>query len=240
MIAACAAAGQKLFVAYYRRALPRFLKAKQLLEERAIGPLTGVHYRFAAPGHGNTGVIAHGGPPQPSWRTDVPISGGGLLLDLGSHAIDLLDFFAGPLHHVSGYAARIASDDQVENVVSLAFRTAAGVPGTAAWNFVSRVKEDVLELSGRDGRISLSVFSHEPVRLETARGVELFEFPAPQHIAQPLIQQVVDDLLGRGACPSTGESARRTNVVIDRALDEYYAGRNDAFWERPHTWGRPK
>ena len=45
--------------------------------------------------------------------------------------------------------------------------------------------------------------------------------------------QYVDTLLGRGTCPSTGESARRTNAVMDRVLAAYYGGREDAFWTRP-------
>jgi hypothetical protein len=55
-------------------------------------------------------------------------------------------------------------------------------------------------------------------------------------VQQPLIQTVVDDLLGRGTCPSTGESARRTSAVMDAVLDSYYGGRSDAFWQRPQTW----
>jgi hypothetical protein len=47
-----------------------------------------------------------------------------------------------------------------------------------------------------------------------------------------MIQSVVDDLLGRGACPSTGESARRTSAVMDLVLAKYYGGRDDAFWAR--------
>jgi predicted dehydrogenase len=236
MLASCRAAQQPLFVAYYRRALPRFLKVRELLAAKAVGRLTGFHYRFAAPGGGGTGVITHGGPPQPQWRTRVPVSGGGLLLDLGSHALDLLDFFGGPLQQVIGYAERVATPGDVEDVVTMTFRTADNVPGTASWNFASQAREDLLEFSGPEGRISLSVFGHEPVRLETARGVEHFEFTPPPHIAQPLIQTVVDDLLGRGTCPSSGESARRTNVVMDQLLDTYYGGRIDAFWTRPQTW----
>lgn len=236
MLAACATAQQKLFVAYYRRALPRFLKAKDLLDSGSLGQFTGLHYRFASPGHAGTGAVAHGGPVQPSWRTDAPTSGGGLLLDLGSHALDLLDFLGGPLHDVAGHAARLASAGDVEDAVTLTFRTAQGVPGTASFNFASLVKEDVLELSGTRGRVTLSVFGHEPVRFETAGGIEHFEFAPPPHIAQPLIQTIVDDLLGRGTCPSTGESARRAQRVMDQALDCYYGGRADAFWTRPQTW----
>jgi 1,5-anhydro-D-fructose reductase (1,5-anhydro-D-mannitol-forming) len=236
MIAACAAARQKLFVAYYRRALPRFVKVRELLAAGAIGTLTGLHHRFASPGHAGVGAVAHGGPIQPSWRTNADVSGGGLLLDLGSHALDLLDFFAGPLSGVAGDAAKLATPGDVEDAVTLTFCTAGGAPGTASYNFASHVKEDLLELSGPSGRITLSVFGHEPVRLETARGVEEFAFAAPAHIAQPLIQLVVDELLGRGTCPSTGESARRTTAVMDSVLNRYYGGRQDEFWQRPATW----
>jgi hypothetical protein len=60
--------------------------------------------------------------------------------------------------------------------------------------------------------------------------------PNPPHVQQPLIQTVVDDLLGRGTCPSTGESARRTSRVMDTVLSAYYGGRDDEFWRRPDTW----
>jgi hypothetical protein len=54
-----------------------------------------------------------------------------------------------------------------------------------------------------------------------------FPIPNPPHVQQPLIQTVVDDLLGRlsgsdvGRCPSTGISAARTNWVMDQVLEEY-------------------
>jgi len=46
MIAACADAGVPLFVAYYRRALPRFLKIRELLSENAIGTVRAVNTVF--------------------------------------------------------------------------------------------------------------------------------------------------------------------------------------------------
>jgi 1,5-anhydro-D-fructose reductase (1,5-anhydro-D-mannitol-forming) len=103
-------------------------------------------------------------------------------------------------------------------------------------NFASLLKDDTIEITGNTGRISLSVFGNEPVRFESARGVESFDLPNPPHIQQPMIQTVVDDLLGRGTCASTGVSARRTNAVIDKILSGYYGGREDAFWTRPQTW----
>ena len=230
MIAAFAAANQKLFVAYYRRALPRFLKVQDILTSHLLGRLTGVTYRMATP------IPANSDPAQGAWRVDAANSGGGLLLDVGSHLLDLLDFFCGPLENVHGHAARLATLGDVEDAVTMIFRTADGVPGAAAWNFSSHVKEDTLEFYGTAGRLSLSVFGTEPLRLQTGNIVEHFDLPTPPHVAQPLIQTIVDELLGRGRCPSTGESARRTSVVMDRVLAAYYGGREDEFWKRPQTW----
>ena len=230
MIDAFAQAGQKLFVAYYRRAMPRFLKMRELLDRGVLGSLTGVTYRLA------TSTPANADPAKNAWRVSAENSGGGLLLDVGSHLLDFLDFCLGPLEDVHGRAARLATTGEVEDAVAMTFCTAGGVPGTASWNFSSLVKEDVLEFTGTAGRASIVFFGTDPVRLETARGVELFDIANPPHVAQPLIQTVVDELLGRGTCPSTAESARRTQLVMDRVLAAYYGGRDDKFWTRPTTW----
>lgn len=230
MIAACAAAKTKLFVAYYRRALPRFLKVKELLEGGALGQLTSVNYRLA------TSTPANADPLNGAWRVSADHAGGGLLLDVGSHLLDYLDFCLGPLEDIHGRAARLATTAEVEDVVAMTFQTAHGVPGSATWNFSSHTKEDTLEFRGTAGRLSFTFFDVDPVRIETARGIEHIDVPTPPHVAQPLIQTVVDDLLGRGTCPSTGDSARRTQLAMDRVLTNFYGGRDDEFWNRPNTW----
>jgi 1,5-anhydro-D-fructose reductase (1,5-anhydro-D-mannitol-forming) len=236
MIAAFTRAGLKLFVSYYRRALPRFVTAKELIDKGAIGRVTGIVYRFAATGHGGTGVLPGQKTPPLTWRVQPETSGGGLFLDIGAHALDLLDFYFGALEGVHGHAARLNTPGDVEDTVALTFRTAHGAPGVVTMNFASAVKEDLMEITGTGGRISHSVFGNEPVKLETPRGVESFDRPNPPHIGQPLVQSAVDELLGRGTCPSTGETARRTTAVIDRVLADYYGGREDEFWKRVATW----
>jgi predicted dehydrogenase len=230
MIAAFATAKQKLFVAYYRRAMPRFVKVRDLLDGGAIGRLTSIVYRFATP------TPANADPAQNAWRVSAENSGGGLLLDVGSHVLDFLDHCVGPLEDVQGHAARHSTSAEVEDAVTMTFRTATGALGAASWNFATAAKEDTLEFLGTDGRLAFNVFNAEPIRLETARGIEQFAIPNPDHVAQPLIQLIVDELLGRGTCPSTAETARRTTAVMDRVLDAYYGGRADAFWQRPATW----
>jgi predicted dehydrogenase len=233
MVAAFAAAGLPLFVAYYRRRLPRFVKAKELIDAGRLGVVTDVQVRLAQPKHRNPGT---------GWRLSAEIGGAGLFLDLASHTLDVIDYLLGPLRDVGGVAANLASPYDVEDGVAMHFRAGAGrgAVGTGMWNFAAARGEDRVEITGTDGRIVMSTFGNEPVRFEDAGGKpELFDLPNPEHVQQLLIQTIVDELLGRaprGHCPSTGESAARTSKVMDDVLSGYYDGRDDAFWTRPETW----
>lgn len=231
MVRAFAAARLPLYVAYYRRRLPRFLLVKELLDQSAIGRVTAVAYAQAEPFHRK----------DAGWRIDATVAGGGHFLDMGSHALDLMDFFFGPLRDVAGAAANLASDYPPEDTVTMSFRTTGGIPGAATWNFAAGVRCDRFRITGTDGQIEFPVFESGPVQIETAAGMRSLAREHPPHVAQPLIQSVVDDLLGRGVCPSTGETALRTTQVMDAVLHGYYGGRQDEFWTRPASWpGRRK
>jgi len=225
MVEAFARRGLPLYVAYYRRSLPRFEQARSLVQDGAIGRVTGVTYEYATPAHREAA----------GWRTEVAAAGAGLFLDLGSHALDLIDHWLGPLEAVEGSAANLATDQAVEDAVTLSFRV-GGVPGCGHWNFASATRVDRLCVRGTDGRVEVSVFDNAPIRLENAGGVREIVVAHPPHVQQPLIQAVTDDLLGRAVCPSTGESARRASRVMDRVLAGYYGGRDDAFWMRADSW----
>ncbi len=230
MAEAFARAGQPLFVAFYRRRLPRFLKAKELIDSGRLGQITLASCRYA---DGRSMQVDRDHLP---WRLRAEQSGGGLFMDLASHALDILDYLLGPLEQVGGTAANRASPYEVEDVVAMHGRFASGTLLTGAWNFASALHEDWLDFIGTAGRLTLPVFGTEPLRLETAAGVETFDIPNPPHIEQPLIQSIVDQLHGRGQCPSTGATALRTAWVMDQVLADYYGTRDDDFWTRSETW----
>lgn len=221
MISACREAGVPLYVAYYRRALPRFLKVKELLEAGAIGDV-----RFVATTQYHPAPQAAEGGDIP-WRLQPEQSGGGLFFDLASHTLDVLDFLLGPIADAKGIASnQHGRFTEVEDIVTGVYRFAGGVHGTGTWCFSAYGREDRNEIVGSAGKLVFSTFGHEPIRLESAGGdVQTFPFDAPAHIQQPLIQTIVNDLLGRGTCPSTGESAIRTSRVMDELVKEFYGSR---------------
>jgi len=214
MIDACRTAGVPLFVAYYRRALPRFLEVKRLVDTGAIGEIRVVNVSLYRPSDL---------PPGPApWRVDPTIAGGGLFVDLASHTLDLLDFLVGPIARVSGGAANQGGRYAAEDVVSAALEFESGVRGTGLWCFTTHGDVDRTELVGSRGRICFATFDDAPVVVDTPSGRAAFTIAHPPHVQQPLIQTVVDSLRGEGTCPSTGETAARTSKVMDDLLRSYY------------------
>ena len=213
MIAACRTAGVPLFVAYYRRALPRFIKVKELIRSGAIGEVRFVDITYHEPPGRN--VLD---PATLPWRVQPAIAGGGLFVDLASHMLDFLDDALGPIRDVESIAGNQAHLYPAEDIVSAAFRFESGVQGTGTWCFSAFTRRDHTEIVGTKGRISYVTFDASPIVLETAAGRTEFPIENPPHIQQPLIQLIVDDLNGVGSSPSTGESAARTTRVMDRML----------------------
>ena len=74
MISACEEAGVGLFVAYYRRAMPRFATVKELLDSGRIGQPRSVSIRNEQPGRADEA-------DDGDWRVIPEISGGGYFVD---------------------------------------------------------------------------------------------------------------------------------------------------------------
>jgi predicted dehydrogenase len=217
MVHACATAGVKLFVAYYRRALPRFVKVKQLVEEGAIGNIRFVNVRLYQPP-----MKEDLDPAHLPWRVMPDIAGAGRFLDLASHTLDLLDFVLGPIADAKGHATNQANLYPAEDLVTASFSFDSGVLGAGVWCFTSHHREETVELIGDRGRIRFSTFAaNDPVILESTGSADHFDIPHPDHIQQPMIQSVIDDLTGQSTCPSTGETGSRTSRVMDQILHDW-------------------
>ena len=211
--------GMPLWVAYYRRTLPAFLKAKELVENGAIGKPLMVNIKLY-----KEAQERNQRPEEMHWHVFPEIAGAGHFFDLASHQFDYLDFVFGKVTEVKGTAANIAGLYPAEDTVSASWKHESGIIGNGSWCFVvdENSVEDFIQIVGESGEISMPCFSHGKLNLKTSEGTETFEFKNPEHISQNLVEQVVNELRGNGKCVSTGESAARTSWVLDEVVKEYY------------------
>lgn len=212
MIRICEQHKVPLFVAYYRRALPRFLKVKAIIDSGQLGEIKEVQVQLLQTAKA-TDISG-----KSNWRVNPEVSGCGYFCDLGSHIFDLLQYLLGDIVHASGKLANTGQYYQAEDFVEARFQFESGVQGSGVWNFNHHCDIDRTKIIGTRGEVQYTHFAESDVTLKTTRGEEHFSIPNPLHIQQPLIQLMVDDLRGRGKCPSTGITAARTNWVMDCVL----------------------
>ncbi|MGQ1946666.1 Gfo/Idh/MocA family protein [Geofilum sp. OHC36d9] len=209
--------GSPLFVAYYRRTLPGFLKVKELVQDGRIGKPLMVNIRLTRPA-----LEVEANVNNQSWRVDPKTAGGGIFYDLASHQLDFLMFVFDDIVEVSGLTDCMGGLYRAEDTVVANFRFKSGVLGVGAWSFVTgeAAQEDVMEIIGTEGKIQFSGFGHSPVRLITPKGV--LEFPClnPENIQYNLIEQVVEAINGKCQCVSTGETAAQTNWVMEQVVKD--------------------
>lgn len=230
MIAACRQAKVALWVAYYRRALPRFLAVRDLVQSGAIGDVRMVitrHFQRIPTAEQMRG-------PFWGWRLDPARSGGGIFFEAVGHTLDILDFILGPIETVRTFADNQAGAYPPEDIVTAAYRFASGVYGSGAWCFSADCDDEYNEIVGASGRVRFSTLpplsppaGRPPVPIRVMRGDTVKELPVadPPYVHQPLIQSIVDEMNGVGHCPSTGETAARTARVIEDCLAEFNAWR---------------
>jgi predicted dehydrogenase len=212
MIAICEEAGVPLYVAYYRRALPHFLKIKALMESGAIGDIRTVHINLKQVLKPNLIVNLDN-----NWRVNPEIAGGGYFFDLASHQLDLLDFFFGPVTKANGFSSNQAKAYHAEDIVTGSFVFENGVLGTGNWCFTTSKSAEIDEIIiyGSKGLIRFEIFGKGEFILESDNAKQLhYQIDLPKHIQQPLIQSIVEDLLGTGICASTGTTGARANWVM--------------------------
>jgi len=131
-------------VGYNHRYHPAGLKALELFQSGALGPIMFLRGRY-----GQGGRVGY----EKEWRANPAISGGGELIDQGVHLIDLAGIFLGDFTTIEGHTATYFWKMPVEDNAFVSLRNAAGA---TAWLQVSCTEWKnlfSLEIYGRDAKL---------------------------------------------------------------------------------------
>ncbi len=203
-----------LFVAYYRRSLPRFEKIKSLLDDQVIGDIRHISWHLSNP------VNEIDLSKKYNWRTDYKIAVGGYFDDLASHGLDLFTFLLGPIEKVFGLSANQQGLYSAKDAISGTWLHNTGVTGSGYWNFGAFEKKDSVEITGNQGKLTFSVFEEAPIEVFTFKGQQNFMIDNPKHIQLYHVKNMRKDLDGLLKHPSTGVTAAHTSWVMDKILEK--------------------
>ena len=217
MIKACDSNGVKLFVAYYRRELDYFKKIKELIDGNTIGQVKYVEIKLVLPP--NKAYYDRDNLP---WRVNPKIAGAGYFYDLASHQFDFLDFVFGPVKSAKGHSSNQLNLYETEDIVTASFTFESNILGNGLWCFTSEADQriDTSTVTGSEGILTFSFFGRTPIEIAKGGEISPYSVDYPQHVQQQLINTVVQDILGKGKCISTGDSGARTNWVLEQILAE--------------------
>ena len=202
-------AGVKLCVAHYRRALPKFIKIKQLLTEKRIGNIRAVNITLFASDVSEK--------VSKSWRVDPGLAGAGLFYDLAPHQLDLAIYFFGNAIEPVGYSANQARLYPAEDIVTGIAKLENNILLTGTWCFTvaKGLEKDIFEIIGSEGKISFSVFGHE-IEIDNGHEKETINFTPPEHIQQPMIEKVVSYFSGIDENPCSATEAIKSMFVMEQ------------------------
>jgi len=209
---AFASAGLPLFVAYYRRYLPRFTQVKNWIDQGLIGSVRHVDLR-------HLGQARDKDTEEKNWRVQPEIAGGGYFVDLASHGINLLSHMLGNIDRVYGIAKNQQQRYKAEDAVAASFSFAQGATGCGVWNFGSHHYTDQVFIAGDQGEIRFSIFDEQPITIDSSSLKESLDIPHPENVQLHHIDHMVKHLRGETTHLSLGDSAADTSNIMDQILN---------------------
>ena len=201
-----------LFVAYYRRSLPRFKQIKSWLDSNQIGDIRHISWHLNKPP--NTMDLSR----AYNWRTDAKIARAGYFDDLASHGLDLFAFLFGEISKANGIAINQQGLYTAMDAVTASWLHKSGITGSGSWNFGCERRIDEVQIYGSKGEIRFSVFDEQPIQLERNGKTESLFIEHPENVQFYHVQNIKKHLLNQSNHPSTGETAAHIAWVMDEIL----------------------
>jgi len=145
MVAACRQAGVLLGTALMMRFHSQHQAALKLIREGRLG----------RPVYARAQLSCWYPPIPGAWRQDPALGGGGALMDMGGHCLDLLEMFFGPARRLACLTTRAVHGYAVEDGATVLLEFANGALGTVDtfFSIPDEASENVLELYGSLGAI---------------------------------------------------------------------------------------
>lgn len=234
MVVACKAAGVQFGTAFMMRGHTQHLAAAKLIQDGKLG----------RPVYARAQLSCWYPPMERAWRQDPALSGGGSLIDMGSHCIDLLEMCFGPVQRVSCFTRNSVHSYASEDSAVVLLQFANGALGTVDTFFCiqDNSSKNVLELYGSKGGILASgtigqssagemtayleadTLGYDAAQLRaTGGGIKLA--PEPRNMYRAEIEDFSQALLEGKPAPLSGELGLHSQKLVAACYESAKTGR---------------
>lgn len=223
MIVVCEANDVRLGVGFCNRFNNAQRKAKQLLRDGVLGEVSLIEMSMSA---------VFGPEARSSWRFNRSVSGGGPLMDLAPHMIDLARFLLDDeVESVQAFVCPDMTETRVEDNAVTALRFRSGILGTLETS-ASRLRPWHYAVSGSLGTLQVAnpiawlTGGQKVARIElfTSDGPAQVDYEANEHIVEE-IQAFCTAVKSGQKPPVSGEDGFRAQAVIDAIYESGRTGR---------------
>jgi predicted dehydrogenase len=168
------------------------------------------------------------------WNSNPEVSGGGVLIDNGTHSVDIMRYFLGPLAEVQVVEGKRVQGLRVEDTVRVFARSAGGVMGSIdlSWS-IDKHLDSYINLYGSQGTLSVG-WKESKYRLHSGR--EWVVFGAGYNKTQAFRNQILNfsrAIHGEESLLITGQDALASVEVVEAA----YRALRCEHWTRIATDG---
>ena len=141
MIRACAASDVSLQVCFLFRFHSIFRNIKKLIDEGELGDIIEVRMP----------ILKTLRVPEGGWRIVKSRGGGGALMDLAAHSVDMFRYLLGDISQVTAFCSTFINDYEVEETGTIMMRMANGAHAITDTSFVASGCDIVFEIYGTKG-----------------------------------------------------------------------------------------
>jgi len=209
MIDACSANNVKLGIAYYRHLFSPVKRIKEIIESGEIGQIVHVQANNFENFNLSPGADRY-------WFLQKNLSGGGPMMDMGCHRIELFTNLFGPVKKTSAFLDNIIFKREVEDIATAHFEFESGATGLLVSAHGIKEPKDTLDIYGEKGSIHAAVLNEGTLKITTDHGNRTEKHPNPSNFHQPLIGNFTNAVLKNKRPAVTGEMGMEINIILDK------------------------
>lgn len=208
--------GVQLGIHFHMRSHLGFKAIKRMIENGDLGKIhlirTQIHFLY---------------PPNETWRYKPEKGGGGVMMDVGSHCLDLLRFFGGEISQITSRMEKRMGGEADDTAITIA-RFLDGKMGISENSFAIPNRQNMLEIYGSKASIigtrALGPFTDPEFRFLSESEDKIIDVPWKNLYVENM-EKFINGILGKGEIPASGEDGLQNSRLLEAAYRSNKTGK---------------